>query len=272
LSKLDDQAEEIKRIDHTLADWRQGDLVRKERWFIHAGPSPDVQAIKCEVEGLVILTQSCDIVRSCAKRPYLEVAPLVEVAAEALPEIEKGLRPAYAYLPAVADARLVADLDRVMTVEKSVVATWEKTRGCNTDDQVRRFAEALARKRSRFAFPDDFTDLVSKLQLRIREKHDKHTEEGNALRALSEIRVSADPSWDEPVGVELFFWFIRKGEEPIIPSGIWTARLDSWKKLIPPKGRFNRVEGQIVSLEDITALDYLGSERLDLDYLSGQED
>jgi hypothetical protein len=69
--------------------------------------------------------------------------------------------------------RLVADLDRTMTVEKAVVAKWPRTAGCRTDEDVRRFSMALARKRARLAFPDDFTACAQKLQTRLQEKHDK---------------------------------------------------------------------------------------------------
>jgi len=34
------------------------------------------------------------------------------------------------YIPGVAELNLVADLDRVMTVEKAVVAEWERKSGC----------------------------------------------------------------------------------------------------------------------------------------------
>jgi hypothetical protein len=117
------------------------------------------------------------------------VAPLVEVPADVFEETQRRRRPGYAYVPALAERRLVADLDRVMTVEKSVAMSWRRTQGCRSDDEVRAFAEALARKRQRFAFPDDFTAATKALQGRLRGKHDKQTSEGQALRALPEIRV-----------------------------------------------------------------------------------
>ena len=282
MPQLDKDSEEIKRIDNALSEWRQGDVALGEHWFTHiADPSRalttesgqaegGLQAITSEVEGLIVITQSCDIVRSSTKRPFLEVSPLVKVAPLSLKQIEKGLRPAYAFVPATADADLVADLDRVMTVEKAVVGTWKRTQGCKTDAEVRNFAQALARKRARFAFPDEFTQFVSGLQSRLREKYDKFTEEGNALRALSEIRVRAAPSWDA-TDVELFFWFIRDETDPSLQRNFWIPLLESWLKLIPAKGRFTRVDGAVTFLEDLTAKDYVESEPLDLDYLSSRD-
>jgi hypothetical protein len=197
----------------------------------------------------------------------MEVAPIVEVAEPVAHEIERGRRPMYAIIPTLRNLRLVADLDRTMTVEKAVVAKWTRTEGCRTDDDMRRFSWALARKRARCAFPDDFTEFATKLQSRLLEKHDRQSDEGRALRALREIRVRAAPSWDAPE-VELTFWFIRKEDEMDFRGKGWESWLDVWLQLIPPSSRFRRVEGSVAALEDLTAKDYVESDSLDLDYLS----
>lgn len=82
--------------------------------------------VETEVRGFAVLTQTCDLVRPCADRPFVEVSPLVEVDDRVLREIERGRRPNYGFIPGVAPRRLVADLDRVMTVEKAVVAAWAR--------------------------------------------------------------------------------------------------------------------------------------------------
>ena len=197
------------RVDAALQAWRQGDCVLGEHWFIHrfdptvplteasaAVSDQGIDLAESAVRGLVVLTQTCDIVRTSRERPFLEVAPIVEVSAQVAHEIERGRRPVYAIIPALRTDRLVADLDRTMTVEKAVVAQWVRIAGCRTDADARRFALALVRKRARVAFPDDFTVLVARLQARLLERHDKQSEEGRALRALREIRVRATPSWE----------------------------------------------------------------------------
>lgn len=282
MERLQIDAAEVERIDTALASWRQGDVALDVHWFIHAAdprhPLTEESAqasgegpttLMSDVEGVVVVTQTCDIVRGCTERPFIEVVPLVAVSESMLQEIQKGRRPAYAFIPAVAGALLVADLDRVMTVEKSLVATWTRTAGWETDLQGREITQALARKRVRFAFPDDFTHFVQKLQGRLQEKHGKQTEEGRALRALREIRVRATPSWDAPQ-IELTFWFILdEGSAEPQPLGL-SAQLDAWLKLIPAAGRFTNVSGFIVMLEDLTARDYVESDRLDLDHLSSR--
>lgn len=200
-------------VDAALSHWRQGDCVVGEQWFVHRlapdiplteeaadAASQGVDLAEAEVRGFLVPSQTCDIVRSCVERFYVEVAPLAEVGAGELRTIERGRRPRYAFVPGLKERNLVGDLDRVMTVEKAVVASWERTAGCATDQETRYLAQALVRKRIRFAFPNDFTSFAGKLQSRLQDKHGKQSDEGEALRALREIRVRVAPSWDgDPV-------------------------------------------------------------------------
>jgi hypothetical protein len=217
----------------------------------------------------VVVTQTCDIARSCVDRPFVEVCPLVEMDDSKLREIARGRRPGYAFVPALAAQSLVADLDRTMTLEKPVVAQWSRTPGCTTDAQARAFAQALARKRLRFAFPDDFTELVRKLQGRLIDKHERNTDEGRGLRRLREIRVQATPTWDAN-SVALLIWFIREDADADFEGRNWTELLGEWLRLVPPSGRFVEVDGQVATLEEMTAADYVASDPLDLDYLSSR--
>ncbi|MCY4477783.1 MAG: hypothetical protein OXC70_07340 [Gammaproteobacteria bacterium] len=144
-----------ERIDDELRDWRQGDVsLDSGLEFIHlADPSrphsrasvaavgesgdetqmtesvPVVEA----VEGMVVLTQTCDIVRSCRDRPFVEIAPLARLDDQTVEQVRRLKRPAFAYVPATAKNGLVADLERVMTVEKAVVANWRRTPGWETE-------------------------------------------------------------------------------------------------------------------------------------------
>ena len=270
----------IQEIDAALQKWCQGDYVLGEQWFIQrfnpqrplTDESKDVaekevDLAEYEVRGFVVVTQTCDIVRSCASRPFIEVVPLLEVNEKYLHDIQRGRRPQYAYIPGAAEHRLVADLDRVMTVEKAVVAEWERKAGCSDDGEVRALGKALARKRIRFAFPDDFTELARKLQGRLQDKHDNASIEGEALRALREIRVRAAPSWND-AEIELMFWFIRHEEQIQFQGTGWEQQLTKWLALIPESGRFQSIEGLVVTLEDMTAKEYVESDPLDLDHLS----
>ena len=277
----EDSKQPFAAIDRALAEWRQGDCVLGEHWFVlRLDPqSPvtkgaqevgdqGVDLAEEQVAGFVVLTQSCDIARACAERPFIEVCPLVVVDEEILHDIERGRKPNYGFVVALAAQRLVADLDRTMTVEKPVVAKWTRTAGFTTDAEARAFAAALTRKRARFAFPDDFNVFVAKLQRRLVDKHERETEEGRALRALREIRVLASPSWEGTDSVTITFWFIRSDDAVDFNGKSWATFVESWLKLVPEHGRYVKVHGQAATLGDLTAADYVSSDALDLDHLS----
>jgi len=70
----------------------------------------------------------------------------VQLEERALKEVERGRRPQFAFVPGVAHRRLVTDLDRVMTVEKSIVAGWERTPGYTTVRTVPNMASPRNRR------------------------------------------------------------------------------------------------------------------------------
>ena len=275
-------------IDEALRHWRQGDVSRDtglefvhladlsrphSPYSIQAAASNDIDALGIaivpiieEIAGIVILTQTCDVIRQCRDRPFVEVAPLVKLSAEEVEQVRRLKKPAFTYVTSTADDCLVADLDRVMTVEKAVVAGWTRIPGWSTDEEIRDFARSIGRKRSRFAFPDDFVQAAQQFRARFIDKHNKDTHEGAHLRALREIRVRAAPSWNHKE-VQLTWWFIKKSEPEGCPP-VWSDLVDEWIGLFDQTGRF-RVDPPIVcQLDDITARDYVESDVLDLDRVS----
>jgi hypothetical protein len=153
-----------------------------------------------------------------------------------------------------------------MTVEKALVTNWTRISGCATDNDLRDFALALSRKRSRFAFPDDFNLAVRQVQERVAGKHNRKSEEGAHLRALSEIRVRAAPSWDS-LQVQLSWWFVKEADPDLMKVG-GSGWADKWMQLFDQRGRFHLDPPTVCRLEDMTARDYVESDRLDLDNLS----
>lgn len=280
--------ESALQINDALQHWSQGDIVLHGSIdFVHVAnlqrahspaSSRLLQDIACgdvptnaltvvdSVPGLVVLSQTCDLRRDCRHRPFVEVAPLAQVTSDELEAIRRLKKPAFAYLPKVVDRGLVADLDRIMTVEKAVVAAWKPTRGLDGDKARREFRHTLARKWARMAFPDDFVEAAQRMRSRILSKYRKMSEEGTHLRALSEIRVAATPSWDDPI-VRLTWWFVRETEPEGYPAN-WASLAKTWVALFNSDGRFQTDTWIACRLDDLTARDYVESDRLDLDRLS----
>lgn len=220
-----------------------------------------------QAPGFAVLTQTCDLVRRCDERPFVEIAPLLQLSEGDWRQAVRGRLPRFAVVAGLADQLFAADLDRVMTVEKAVIAGWVRIAGSRTDEEARAFALALARKRVRTAFPDDFVALVGPLQQRLIQKHDKNSDEGRALQSLREIRVRAAPAWDADE-VELTFFFIREPSAHDFEGRPWDSLLDDWLSRVVAADRFIAVEGLVQTLDDLTARDYVESDPLDLGFLS----
>ena len=172
-------------------------------------------------------------------------------------DVRKCLRPRYAFVPGVASHGLVSDLDQVMTIEKPLLTSWQRTRGCQTDNEQRTFAAAVARKFARFAFPDAFVQLLSDFTNLCKRKHGRiQSEEGQALAALREICVFATPDWSAS-SVQLHFLFIRHDEQTETTGGPWAQWLTKWLAQIPQSGRYAGVHGAVSSLSEISADEYV---------------
>lgn len=276
MTKLD--AEACNALTAQLQTWRQGDCFVGGFWFItrinpdgvltdEALPAAADGGDNSETDelGFMVVTQTCDLVRDCSDRPFIEISPLVKIDSDSdFANIKRGRVLRYVFIPGLEDQRLVADLDRTMTAEKTILADLVLTRGFATDNDFRRLALSLARKRSRFAFPNDFVEFVQPLTKRLRSKHNKNSHEGLALQALREIRVRVQ-DWDS-AQVELMFWFVREDGRPDP-----TSFLESWLDLIPACGRFSKVDGVVTTLDDMTGRDYVESDSLDLENLSQSE-
>lgn len=278
MSDVDDLA--IAHINDAIKEWRQGDCVLVDQWFMHrisiqwpltqdgtkvATAGSDI--VESKVIGLMILTQTCDIVRDAEVRPFIEACPIVRVPDDQYHEVERAQRPNFVAIPTLADRHLVGDLDRVMTIEKPLLAEWERTPGWNEHHEGRAMACALARKRDRVAFPDDFNTWVRPLSERARSKHNKQSDEGESLRNIREIRARAAPSWSASE-ISITFWFILTDGLDENEYQQCVDNVDFLMKRLSPNKQFHKVFHQLVELDDMTARDYVESDALDFGYLT----
>lgn len=316
-------------VDAAMQSWRQGD-VAQVRSFSHfadlrrpvtsasiqlSQSSPEsglsTTRIGTAVEGLVVLTQTCDIRRPSVDRPYVEVCPLISVDSSIAAAAALGERPSFAALPALGD-RAVADLDRVMTVEKGWLSLASITLGWNQDSEIRKFQAAVARRYQRFAFPDDFTKAASKLRDKIISRHGKLTSpEGQLFSIVRQVRVSADPHWSaSEVDVTLSFilaantldeipeeigdteqltntlrWLsarqrtsfeiatrLLSESDPESKNVLWTRLAEAWAQSCRSTGCIRTVFGEARDASEYPVTEYWESTQLDLDHLSESEE
>ncbi|MCY4477784.1 MAG: hypothetical protein OXC70_07345 [Gammaproteobacteria bacterium] len=86
------------------------------------------------------------------------------------------------------------------------------------------------------------------------------------MRALREIRVGAEPSWNHDA-VKLRIWFI-KDRDSEVANHDWSELVDMWSGLFDESGRFSVEAAVACGLEDMMAHEYVESDVFDLDRLS----
>lgn len=309
----------LDRIANRLEDFRQGEVVDLP-WLINAAvlhglhhmPVPLFKILsyvaRSKVKQVVVLTQTCDIVRPPDKRPYLQVAPLERVSnPNTARRYAEGESPQYVAVPAVGPDSF-ADLDRIMTVDKRLIIKCRHGVGVGAEpEDVRRFAQAVARKFGRYPFPNYFIESVEPLRSRILRRWDKPTSpEGQVLDDLVQIRVQPVPIEKPTSDTDLTLVFImRQGSLPILadppvpsqkiiewlgtpkpPSEIarelvnqatgqddksylYNKLAEAWAALCLLNSPIRSISGEMISEDEYVLSDYWKSERLDLDQLSG---
>lgn len=315
---------DINAIDKEMrAAWQQADVI-PDAFFVHIGdPSrpgtptaveaarrgstPGIKALSTRVRGLVVISQTCDIVaKSMRDAPWVDCAVLVELPELIAADARAGDRPRYAHLPARGDCEF-ADLDQVVSVEKAALAGMAHDRGVEGAAQQADFGNAVGRKFSRFAFPDDLHETLRDLQDRFKSRHRKDASpEGIALRKVRQIRVEAD--WEADAVEARLVFILPAGElyrpngddEPAPPSAdtrdwnqkkhrsaaevaerlkdaktpadiawLWDVLVDAWASLCECAGGIVGVTADVVCADEMKVGEYWNTQRLDLDYLTG---
>lgn len=201
-----------------MARWRQGDFVLGVGGFVHIGlpelgsDEPFSPVLDEGVAGLVVVSQTCDIVNFTQDRSFVTVCPLVEIPMAQLPYVASGRTPTYTVVKNVPKETLVADLSRMMTVSKELLVQWDRNSGFDTDEERHRFAFALERKHGRFAYPDALVETLGRFRSRAISKHAKGSELGKIYRSIREIRIRAAPHW-QAERVEIAFVVIVEDED-----------------------------------------------------------
>lgn len=269
-------------LDDTIRLWRQGDCVPGPNEFVFrldpklpstpasqeaVREDPDATYAAQPVEGFMVITQTCDLVKPIAGAPFVEVSPLVTLTPAVFEEVRLGARPRFVTVPPLHSTLQAADLDRILTIEKACLALWPRQSGCRTDTERRKLGLQLGRKLQRAALPDFFAPWFNPLRKRFNRLKHANSPEAVAFQDLDDIRVQPHPFWDAPE-VTLFFWFILKDEAPEADR---SKALEEWLGRLVPAPPVTQVEGRVVHYVDMLASEYLDSDPLDLDHFSPEE-
>ncbi len=201
-----------QKIDALAQSLTQGTVVRGLPTVIVAigsSGSPTAEGLHTD-HGIAIVTQTCDLVRSCAARPYFVGCPIVDLSDNnMLGDAQSKRSPRWAPLPKLGP-NFFADLDVATTYQKSVLAHSgiSHSDGLGSGPAARDFAACLARNVGRFPFPDDVQKALASLRNVFLKRASKNSPEGRAVDALSEVRVQPHGAWDSrPILVTVHFVF-----------------------------------------------------------------
>jgi hypothetical protein len=257
----------------TLSRWRQGDFTLIGCGFLAAVGTEEAEAFEAAIDGdvvgLAVVSQTCDIVRMQPDRRFVVMCPLVKRDEKVAREVGGGRRPNLFRIDG-APEQVFADISRMMSVDKTALADWPRSDGFSTEDARARFGAALERKFGRFAFPDEFETAVKKFQERVWSRHDKaDSEPGKVYRSLEQIRFAADPGWDSrPLTVTLVAILHPEGKREVDREMV-QKELEQQIALVKLADGMTWSDPALVlaTLDDLSARDYLSSQRADFDFL-----
>lgn len=269
----------VSDLNAAIRLWRQGDCVPGANEFVFrmdpglpttpesreaVRADPETAYVVHPVEGFMVVTQTCDLVKPIEGAPFAEVSPLVTLPPALFREVQLGARPRFATVPPLHSACQAADLDRTLTIEKACLALWPRQSGCRTDLERRRLSLHLGRKRQRAALPDGFAPWFKPLRNRLARLARSASADANVFQDLEEIRVQPAPSWDAET-VFVFIWFLLKDEAPPADR---SQVLKEWLTKLIPSPPIAGVDGRMIHYADLQASDYRDSDPLDLDHFS----
>ncbi len=273
---MSDTSQEADQVAEKLRHWRQGDYACDVGGFLFAevaeeSGSFDARESTDQLAGLVVISQTCDIVRLTDDKQFVSVCPLMVPTNRSEKEIAAGYFPSLTVLEHPPASGMYVDLGRIMSVSKRLLASWERRDGFTSQDRAIRFAGAIERKMGRFAFPDDFDLATKPFQKRVRERHNKaDSPVGRIYRSLDQLRFLAFPDWDaEAVEVTLIGVLAPDSNRPATEQEI-NAELAQVCTSVqwPPKYKWTQPSFFIGVAEDLRGSDILTSQLADFEYLS----
>ena len=260
--------------DDPLNHWRQGDFAFNVGGFLYAIPAEgdepyDASETTENIVGLVVISQTCDIVRRTGERHYLTVCPLIEKNKDDLTDILRGRKPNLADVENAGEL-VFADLNRIMSVHKDIVKTWDRNTGFNSEATRIKFAAALERKFGRFAFPDEFDSAMKEFNGRVWKRHKKDGSElGRVCRSLAQIRFRAEPNWEAyERTITVIAVLNEKNNREVEREHIGRVLDDEFDKIDLPEG-YNWANQRLIleTTKGLSAEDIIESRRGDFDFL-----
>ncbi len=265
------------QLAERLAKWRQGDYALDVGGFLFADVSEaegrfDAHEADEDVQGLVVVSQTCDVIRLTPDKRFVAVSPLIRLDAKFWKEIGVGRFPSLTLLEHPPGDGIFVDLARIMSVSKPLLASWSRREGFTTLERAIRFAGAIERKMGRFAFPDAFDAAMKGFQNRVRSRHNKSDSDvGKVYRSINQLRFSASPHWEADSVEVTMIAVVHPPKGRLASDQQIASELDTQCKAVewPPQFNWAKPAFVLATADDLRGSDILNSQLADFEYLSG---
>lgn len=195
---------------------RQGDYLPDVPRIYLLGEAGDVSCVETPV-GVLLLTQCCDLAREGSGEAH--VAAVVELSASEVGNAKSGRTPRYIPLEAVSERQLFADLGLVGGMTHAAVANQRRIPGV-PEGERHRVGDRVARRFSRFAYPDEVVPVLGWVVRKIRSKAQAaESPLGRLLGRVDRIRVEVDGDWAQPPWSITLLFIVADGELPTLGDG-----------------------------------------------------
>lgn len=266
---------ELEELRAALAPWRQGDFTISTGEFPVAflNENDVIETGWDSVQGLVVVSQTCDIVNAMDLDDVVVVAPIVEVTEGLLESIKFGTTTVGAVIENSLLPTDVADLRFLATIRKTSLVKMERKEGFSSEQTRDVFVNALERRYGRFAFPDALSNgPVITIRNRAKSLRKKDSPNAKVYKSLRSVRLAADPDFDTP-GAKIQFLLVLNDPPQVFaqPQDI-IAELKSqeiaerfnW----PPVFEKETPLFRVVTMDSLSAREWDGSRHVDLDFIS----
>ena len=170
--------------------------------------------------GVAVVTQCCDLANDGSG--LVQFARVVTLQGAEYADARSGRTCRYAPMDDThfADLTVIGTLTRESPEARTTMSTARR----------QKFAECIARRYSRFAFPDDMVKVLNPLKQKIRETAARAGSIGTVLQErVATMRLECEPNWDAPNGLRLNLLVLVEME--FLPS------VDELEAAEPPSGR-----------------------------------
>jgi hypothetical protein len=236
------------------------------------------QALLDAEDVLIVASQTCDIQRSAAQEPYIEVIRGFWTSDRAIMH-QAGKNSSRLFLMQrrsesdVREQALIADATTHLQIEKAALLAFTSQSSFKENDRItpRKFSEWLARRYNRPALPDAIVNAIQKPVVRGIDKLSASDRLHRILDGIDEILfIPANES--VPFLVDMIFIRDERSDSSHV-SDEDAARLGNWIAELLLKGKEAELSHwEILGRNEISVYDYSTAYELPLDYYTSWED